>query len=398
MNRLGAERRPFLFVIDYKQEQVIVEEPDQIDSEALLYNLDGVTNVVTASRMNDRENRTSAIRWETFPITQSAYADSFHKVVGHIRAGNSYLVNLTCATPVRTDLSLKDVFVSSEARYKLWMKDRFVVFSPEIFVKIRDEHIYSYPMKGTIDATLPDARRRILEDPKETAEHATIVDLIRNDLSMVATEVMVTRYRYIDELPTHQGALLQVSSEIRGRLTGGWQAEVGDLFHLVHQIQEAQRRHLRRHRHDKQDDGERQLAQLEVVGVDGVGRQGTEVNRQRRTGRRNDEAVAQAAQNRHVGIVGGVVEVGAEAGAGQRVKALLDGKIVVGGVDDEHIEEEQADKAQYKQHNVSNCTLQRKHRVVNFRCLGLGGCGFGLVWHTLSRSFLNDALQPPWLL
>lgn len=187
MNRLGAERRPFLFVIDYKQEQVIVEEPDQIDSEALLYNLDGVTNVATASRMNDRENRTSAIRWETFPITQSAYADSFHKVVGHIRAGNSYLVNLTCATPVRTDLSLKDVFVSSEARYKLWMKDRFVVFSPEIFVKIRDEHIYSYPMKGTIDATLPDARRRILEDPKETAEHATIVDLIRNDLSMVAT-------------------------------------------------------------------------------------------------------------------------------------------------------------------------------------------------------------------
>ena len=130
---------------------------------------------------------------------------------------------------VRTDLSLKDVFVSSEARYKLWMKDRFVVFSPEIFVKIRDEHIYSYPMKGTIDATLPDARRRILEDPKETAEHATIVDLIRNDLSMVATEVMVTRYRYI-ELPTHQGALLQVSSEIRGRLAGGWQAEVGDLF------------------------------------------------------------------------------------------------------------------------------------------------------------------------
>ena len=216
MNRLGAERRPFLFVIDYKQEQVIVEEPDQIDSEALLYNLDGVTNVATASRVNDWENRTSAIRWETFPITQSAYADSFHKVVGHIRAGNSYLVNLTCATPVRTDLSLKDVFVSSEARYKLWMKDRFVVFSPEIFVKIRDEHIYSYPMKGTIDATLPDARRRILEDPKETAEHATIVDLIRNDLSMVATEVMVTRYRYIDELPTHQGALLQVSSEIRG--------------------------------------------------------------------------------------------------------------------------------------------------------------------------------------
>ena len=134
MNRLGAERRPFLFVIDYKQDKVIVEEPDQVDPEVLLYDLDGVTNAAAASRMNDRENPASAIRWETFPMTQEAYADSFHKVVGHIRAGNSYLANLTCATPVRTDLSLKDVFVRSEARYKLWMKDRFVVFSPEIFV------------------------------------------------------------------------------------------------------------------------------------------------------------------------------------------------------------------------------------------------------------------------
>lgn len=230
MNRLGAERRPFLFVIDYKQDQVIVEEMDRVDPEELLYNLDGVTNAAAASRISDCGNRGTVIRWETFPMTQEAYADSFRKVVGHIRAGNSYLANLTCATPVRTNLNLKEVFVRSEARYKLWMKDRFVVFSPEIFVKIRDGHIYSYPMKGTIDATSPDARRRILDDPKETAEHATIVDLIRNDLSMVATEVVVTRYRYIDELPTHNGALLQVSSEIRGRLAGNWQAETGELL------------------------------------------------------------------------------------------------------------------------------------------------------------------------
>lgn len=230
MNRLGAERRPFLFVVDYKQEQVIVEEPGQVDPEELLYDLDGVTNVDVASLANDRGKRASAIRWETFPITQAAYADSFHKVVRHIRAGNSYLTNLTCATPVRTNLTLKEVFVRSEARYKLWMKDRFVVFSPEIFVKIREGLICSYPMKGTIDATLPDARRRIWDDPKEAAEHATIVDLIRNDLSRVASEVTVTRYRYIDELTTNKGVLLQVSSEIRGRLAGNWQAEVGDLL------------------------------------------------------------------------------------------------------------------------------------------------------------------------
>lgn len=230
MNRLGAERRPFLFVVNYEQDRVFVEEPGQVDPEELLYDLNGVTNADVAGLANDRVERASAIRWETFPITQADYADSFHKVVRHIRAGNSYLTNLTCATPVRTNLTLKEVFVRSEARYKLWMKDRFVVFSPEIFVKIREGQIYSYPMKGTIDATLPDARKRIWDDPKEAAEHATIVDLIRNDLSQVASEVTVTRYRYIDELTTNKGALLQVSSEIRGRLAGNWQAEVGDLL------------------------------------------------------------------------------------------------------------------------------------------------------------------------
>ena len=114
------------------------------------------------------------------------------------------------------------------------MRDRFVVFSPEIFVRTRDGLIYSYPMKGTIDATLPDARRRILDDPKEAAEHATIVDLIRNDLSIVASEDCVTRYRYIDELRTHNGSLLQVSSEIRGRLPEGWYGHGGEiLFSLL---------------------------------------------------------------------------------------------------------------------------------------------------------------------
>ena len=40
--------------------------------------------------------------------------------------------------------------------------------------------------------------RLLMQDTKEAAEHATIVDLIRNDLSMVAEHVEVTSYRYID--------------------------------------------------------------------------------------------------------------------------------------------------------------------------------------------------------
>lgn len=80
MNRLGAERRPFLFVIDYKQDRVIVEELDQVDPEMLLYDLDGVTNATIASRMKIPENLTSAIRWETFPMTQELMPARFIKL------------------------------------------------------------------------------------------------------------------------------------------------------------------------------------------------------------------------------------------------------------------------------------------------------------------------------
>jgi para-aminobenzoate synthetase component 1 len=89
-------------------------------------------------------------------------------------------------------------------------------------------------MKGTIDATLPDAERKILQDEKEMAEHATIVDLLRNDLSMVATDVRVSRYRYVERINTMQQDLLQVSSEIIGRLPDKYRERLGDiLFSLL---------------------------------------------------------------------------------------------------------------------------------------------------------------------
>jgi para-aminobenzoate synthetase component 1 len=89
-------------------------------------------------------------------------------------------------------------------------------------------------MKGTIDAALPQAENQILSDEKEKAEHATIVDLIRNDLSIVATHVSVEQYRYIDRIRTTDKELLQVSSKITGHLEGNYHERIGDiLFQLL---------------------------------------------------------------------------------------------------------------------------------------------------------------------
>jgi para-aminobenzoate synthetase component 1 len=85
-------------------------------------------------------------------------------------------------------------------------------------------------MKGTIDASLPNAEELISNDVKEKAEHATIVDLIRNDLSMVANDVKVNRYRYLEEIATNDKRLLQVSSQISGSLSNDYQSDIGSII------------------------------------------------------------------------------------------------------------------------------------------------------------------------
>jgi len=81
---------------------------------------------------------------------------------------------------------------------------------------------------------LPGAKDEILKNSKELAEHVTIVDLIRNDLSMVAKNVKVDKFRYVDEITTHEKKLLQVSSEISGEMPMNYTEKIGDiLFSLL---------------------------------------------------------------------------------------------------------------------------------------------------------------------
>lgn len=237
MNALAKADVPFLFIIDYTQEHSYIETLDEIDTSTCLFQFREEGNV--AEIPSDTSGKTvvrytGKLDWEFIPPTPNSYKYAFDIVKQNLLAGNSYLTNLTCKVPVSTNLTLKEIFQYSKALYKLWLKDKFVCFSPEIFVRIEEGKIKSFPMKGTIDATLPNAEVRILEDEKESAEHATIVDLIRNDLSMVAEHVTVNSYRYIDFLQTNKGPILQTSSEICGTLPDDYTEHIGDiLFKLL---------------------------------------------------------------------------------------------------------------------------------------------------------------------
>lgn len=226
MNEWGQQQVPFLFVVDFEMRKPVLIRLDEVNREKIRFEINGFTNA-----------RGETIPWEKGgdvveiqPIPFSTYNEKFQKVFAHLSYGDSYLTNLTTSTRIKLTSSLYDLYLKSKARYKLFFNDEFLVFSPEIFVQIRDGKIFSYPMKGTIDASLPDAHRTILEDRKELAEHVTIVDLIRNDLSQVATDVMVKRFRYIDELKTNHKNLLQVSSEITGVLPSGYECQLGSIL------------------------------------------------------------------------------------------------------------------------------------------------------------------------
>jgi para-aminobenzoate synthetase component 1 len=259
INRLASQDEPFLFVINYQGDKAFIRLLSDINPEECLFDFEGRGNLSHVWKETSEEGTSeegtseeetwkketwkeeiseeeiSETTWQIEPPLYEDYERSFNIVKSNIMAGNSYLTNLTCKVPVSCNLSLEDIFHRAKGKYKLLLRRKrnlnpFVCFSPETFVRIKNGRIYSYPMKGTLDASLPDAEKQLMEDRKEAAEHATIVDLIRNDLSRVAENVRVDKYRYIDVLHTNKGDILQTSSEISGRLPEDYQEHLGEIL------------------------------------------------------------------------------------------------------------------------------------------------------------------------
>lgn len=227
MNKYGKERIPFLVLIDYDMACPQIWTLSDLPEDILFA-------TQKLEKYPELHINKTDIQLKRNKIPFADYQKAFQIVQEHLHVGNTYLANLTFATEITTNLSLEEIFTVSKAPFRLKYKDEFVVFSPEGFVEIKNNQIATFPMKGTIDAEIPNAQDIILNDLKETAEHATIVDLLRNDLSKVATNVHVEKYRYIDKIFTNQKPILQVSSKITGALPSNWSEQIGSiLFQLL---------------------------------------------------------------------------------------------------------------------------------------------------------------------
>jgi para-aminobenzoate synthetase component 1 len=217
LNHFGKNNTPFFFVISYD-----LKSYDVISLENMPKNI--------LFKINDKNitNKKSNLLIEK-PIF-SNYKNKFEDILLNIKNGNTYIANLTCKTLINQELNLKGIYDKSNSKYNLYYKNKFISFSPEPFIKISNNIISSYPMKGTIDAKINNAKNILLNNKKELAEHTMIVDLIRNDLSIVASDVKVDKFRYCEKIYAGTKELYQTSSKISARLDNNWNENIGDII------------------------------------------------------------------------------------------------------------------------------------------------------------------------
>lgn len=224
MDELSLRKVPFFFMIDFQAENIEIFRQEELINSELLIDFQNFSNTSHQPALHKN------IEWKSYPETLESFKKGFDKVQENIHLGNSYLTNYTRKTKIETNLTLREIFFHSGAKYKVFYKDFFVFFSPETFVKIIDGKILTYPMKGTIDAALENAEETLKNDRKEKAEHYTVVDLLRNDLSMVADDVKVDKFQHIDFIRTRQKDLYAMSSEISGNIKPEFNGKVGSIM------------------------------------------------------------------------------------------------------------------------------------------------------------------------
>ena len=134
----------------------------------------------------------------TSNLSKEEFEDIVIKAKEYIKAGDIIQVVLSQRFQTRAELDPFNIYRSlrtiNPSPYMFYLKfdDLFMVgSSPEVMVRVEDNHICLRPIAGTRPRSKsPDKDRELeeelLQDPKEVAEHIMLVDLGRNDVGRVA--------------------------------------------------------------------------------------------------------------------------------------------------------------------------------------------------------------------
>lgn len=168
-------------------------------------------------------------------ISREEYITKILKIKEHIQLGNIYELNFcqeyyaeNVDIPYEIDTYFK-LNTITQAPYSSYFKfGDFDIFcgSPERFLKKEGNKLLSQPIKGTAPRGVSEEEDVILKsnlanDPKERAENIMIVDLVRNDLSRVASvnSVRVDELCEIYSFETVHQMISSISCDLREGVT-----------------------------------------------------------------------------------------------------------------------------------------------------------------------------------
>ncbi|HAU36760.1 MAG TPA: aminodeoxychorismate synthase component I [Phycisphaerales bacterium] len=172
---------------------------------------------------------------DEFSFSPADYRRAVARCVEYIAAGDIFQVNLSqrftlrdAPDPLRIYQALRR---DNPAWYAAYLgfehQGRLCAIassSPELFLRLRGEHVLTRPIKGTRPRTgQADADRvaaaELLASEKDNAELAMIIDLLRNDLGRVCRfgSVRVSEPRVLEEHPT----VYHLVGTVQGRLRQG---------------------------------------------------------------------------------------------------------------------------------------------------------------------------------
>ena len=170
------------------------------------------------------------VQWHN-PLSRTRFDTAMAQIHDDIAAGEFYQVNYTArlhgqfqGEPAALFAALQRAQPKGYAAYLDTGAEHILSVSPELFFDWHNDHILVRPMKGTAprgtsaadDAALA---AQLRSTPKELAENVMIVDLLRNDVSRIATpfSVKTPRLFQVETLPT----VFQMVSDVTATTRAG---------------------------------------------------------------------------------------------------------------------------------------------------------------------------------
>jgi para-aminobenzoate synthetase/4-amino-4-deoxychorismate lyase len=149
-------------------------------------------------------------------LSAEGYRERWQKIHAYLAEGHTYQTNLTFPLFVRLGGTPEDwfsrLYEAQPTSFAAFIRtEEFVIVSvsPELFFRVEGGRVVCRPMKGTArrgrwcqeDLS---QRARLAESPKDRAENAMIVDMVRNDLARIAApgSVRVTAAFVVEQYPT----------------------------------------------------------------------------------------------------------------------------------------------------------------------------------------------------